>query len=305
MKSPRIAVVGSLNMDLVISMDRMPEVGETVQGREMHTVPGGKGANQAAGCARLGTDTAMIGAVGNDLFGGQLLDHMKKQGVRTEAIAVHENTGTGIASIYHTREDNCIVIVPGANALCTAEWVEKNRRLIEEAGVMLTQLEIPLSAVERALEIARDAGVVTVLNPAPARELPAELLAKVDYLTPNETEFALLSGSPTDTDAELEAAMREWQAKYGTRVIVTRGKDGCSFLGDDGRIVTVPSLKVEVVDTTGAGDTLNAAFCCKLAAGSSIPDAVDYAVRAASLSVTKFGAQEGLPTPEEIERTYR
>ncbi|AJY77727.1 ribokinase [Paenibacillus beijingensis] len=292
-------------MDLVISMDRMPEVGETVQGREMHTVPGGKGANQAAGCARLGTDTVMIGAVGSDLFGKQLLDNMKKQGVQTEAIAVHDDTGTGIASIYHTREDNCIVIVPGANDRCTAEWVEKNRKLIEEADVMLTQLEIPLPAVERALTLAREAGVVTVLNPAPARPLPAELLAKVDYLTPNETEFALLAGTEAETEAELEAAMQSWQEKYGTRVIVTRGKDGCSFLNEEGRLATVPSLKVEVVDTTGAGDTLNAAFCCKLAAGSAIPEAVDYAVRAASLSVTKFGAQQGLPTPEEIERTYK
>lgn len=305
MKNPRIAVVGSLNMDLVISMNRMPVPGETVQGKALHTIPGGKGANQAAGCARLGTDTVMIGAIGQDAFGAELLENMKSMGVRTEAIAQHDTLGTGIASIYHTHEDNCIVIVPGANDACSPEWVENNRQLIEEADLLLVQLEIPLPAVERALTIAREAGVITVLNPAPAQPLSRELLEKADYLTPNETEFALLSGVSTDTDEQVEKAIIQWQQQYSNRVIVTRGKDGCSYLNDEGSLVTVPPLKVEVVDTTGAGDTLNAAFSCKLAAGNSIAEAVDYGVRASALSVTKFGAQQGLPTYEEVERTYQ
>lgn len=315
-QKPRVAVAGSLNMDLVISMERMPEAGETISGSALHTLPGGKGANQAAGCARMGADTAMIGRVGKDAFGGQLLEQMRRMGVNDAGIGEHETAPTGIASIYHTKEDNCIVIVAGANGECDADWIESNRAAIEEAQVLLVQLEIPLPAVQRALEIARAAGIVTVLNPAPALELPQELLELADYITPNETEFAALSGVSAETEAELSDAMAAWQAKVGSRVIVTRGSAGSSFLGEDGGLLTASAPKVEVVDTTGAGDTLNAALCVKLGellqkqqaggeAGSvgdaELLDALRFAVQAASLAVTRFGAQDGLPSREEVE----
>lgn len=308
---PRITVVGSLNMDLVISMDRMPVEGETLAGRELHTLPGGKGANQAAGAARLGVRTGMIGQVGDDAFGRQMLDQMKKMGVQSEAIGVHESAPTGIASIYHTEDDNCIVIVAGANGECTGEWVERHREQIEQSHVLLVQLEVPLDAVRRSLEIARAAGAATVLNPAPAQELPADLLALADYVTPNETEFAALSGKEPASDPEIAEALEVWQREVGSRVILTRGGAGCSFLGEDGKLQTVAAPKVKVVDTTGAGDTLNAALCVKLAelaaGGGSAPndgelrEALAFAVQAASLSVTRFGAQDGLPSRTEVD----
>ncbi|QJC50877.1 ribokinase [Paenibacillus albicereus] len=309
-RAARVAVAGSLNMDLVLRMDRMPKAGETISGSALHTLPGGKGANQAAGCARLGAETEMIGRVGADGFGEQLLEQMRRMGVGTAGIGVHPDAPTGIASIYHTPEDNCIVIVAGANGECGEAWVESRRESIERAEVLLAQLEIPLDGVRAALRIAREKGVQTVLNPAPARELPQELLELADYITPNETEFAALSGASAESEDELAEAIAAWQAGIGCRVIVTRGAAGCSFVGEDGRLVTVPAPRVEVVDTTGAGDTLNAALCVKLAelaaqgraAGDAeLLEALRFAVQAASLAVTRFGAQDGLPSREEVE----
>ncbi|MFD2613914.1 ribokinase [Paenibacillus gansuensis] len=302
---PKIAVVGSLNMDLVVSMERMPLTGETVQGRAFQTVPGGKGANQAAGCGRLGAAVEMIGAAGEDAFGGELVRSLQGFGVTTEGVSRIAGVSSGVATIYHTEDDNCIVVVPGANASCTAELVEAHADRIRSADLLLVQLEVPLPAVKRALELARGSGVITVLNPAPARELPAELVALADYITPNETEFELLTGGAAGTEAELAARMRSWQEATGCRVLVTRGSRGCSFLREDGELATVPALKVEPVDTTGAGDTLNAALGVSLAAGVPLEEAVSFAVRAASLSVTKFGAQGGLPTLAEVRATYK
>ncbi|PLT44485.1 Ribokinase [Paenibacillus pasadenensis] len=308
--APRVAVAGSLNMDLVISMGRMPLAGETISGSALHTLPGGKGANQAAGCARLGAATEMIGRVGEDAFGKQLLEQMRRMGVGASGIGVHPSEPTGVASIYHTPEDNCIVIVADANGECGEAWVESRRESIEGAQALLVQLEIPLEGVRAALRIAREAGVATVLNPAPAQQLPRELLELADYITPNETEFAALTGASAESEDELREAIAAWQASVGGRVIVTRGAAGCSFVGEDGRLVTVPAPRVEVVDTTGAGDTLNAALCVKLAelaaqgaaAGDAeLLEALRFAVQAASLAVTRFGAQDGLPSREEVE----
>ena len=302
MRKPRIVVVGSLNMDLVVSADRMPLVGETIEGKEIHYIPGGKGANQSVGCARLGAETAMIGAVGDDGFGGQLIDALTRAGVDVSAVARVVGTPTGTATILHTPADNCIVIVPGANGRVTPETVEAHRGLIEAADLVLVQLEIPLPAVERALAAARGAGVATVLNPAPARQLPDEIVRLADWMTPNETEFAALCGSPGAEldDAALERAMRDWQIKHGGRLIVTLGSRGAGIL-EEGRLVVAPAPKVTPVDTTGAGDCLNAAFSVRLASGDRPRDALAYAVRAASVSVTRFGPQNGMPTPAEVE----
>lgn len=319
MSAPRIVVVGSLNMDLVVSAERMPLVGETIEGKEIHYIPGGKGANQAVGCARLGADTAMIGAVGDDGFGAQLLDALVREGIDAGAVARLAGTSTGTATILHTPQDNCIVIVPGANGLVTPEAVEAQRRLIEAADLVLAQLEIPLPAVERALAIARAAGVATVLNPAPARALPDELVRLADWMTPNETEFAALYGSPlaapddavsddavSDDGAPdvpldaLERAIIDWQERRGCRLVVTLGGRGAALV-EDGRLHVVPAPKVTPVDTTGAGDCLNAAFSVRLASGRPPLEALGYAVRAASVSVTRFGAQAGMPTPDEVE----
>ncbi|QGQ95229.1 ribokinase [Paenibacillus psychroresistens] len=298
MKQPHIVVIGSLNMDLVISTSRMPKLGETITGQQMHTIPGGKGANQAVGCSRLGAKVSMVGAVGNDSFGKQIISQLGNYGVDVHPILVSD-APTGSAIIFHTPEDNCIVIIPGANELCDAELVSNFESLIYGADLLLVQLEIPLNSVYTALKIAREAGVCTVLNPAPARELSVDLLKLVDYLTPNETEFELLSGATYKSEDDLYAGMMKWQQEYGPKLFVTRGKNGVSYLLD-GSLRTVDAPKVEVVDTTGAGDCFNAAFSCCLASGQSVADAAAFAVKAASLSVTKFGAQNGMPSMEDM-----
>lgn len=300
MNPPKIVVAGSLNMDIVVSMERMPSAGETVAARSVRYLPGGKGANQSVGSARLGADVVHIGAVGDDLFGRQIAEKFRSLGMRTDALAVLPDAPTGIASIYHTPEDNCIAVVPGANASCTAAYIEEHAAAIREARLLLVQLEIPLPAVQRALEIAREAGVITVLNPAPAQPLPAEILALADWITPNESEFAVLSGKAPGSEPEWQAALQQYRAEHGPAVLVTRGAKGCSYLEPGGALRTVPAPAVEVVDTTGAGDALNAAFGFGLASGWEIDRAATFAVTAASLSVTRFGAQDGMPSYDEV-----
>lgn len=298
MKQVRIAIVGSLNMDLVVSMKKMPRIGETVHGDELHMIPGGKGANQAVGCAKLDAHVSLIGAVGQDSFGDELLRQIEMHGIDTGAIERIGSCSTGTATIMHTPQDNCIVIVAGANGHVTPELVTQHAALIQDADILLVQLEIPLDAVRTALEIARKAGVRTVLNPAPAMTLPRDVLQLVDFLTPNETEFELLSNETYSDEEELLLGMQRWE-EDGPCLIVTRGEKGVSLLLDS-EIHTLPAPSVQVVDTTGAGDAFNAAFCVYLASGADMRTAVQRAVKAASLSVTRFGAQAGMPTMEEL-----
>jgi ribokinase len=306
-RSPRIAVVGSLNLDIVVSSERMPVAGETLTGKAIHYISGGKGANQAVACARLGAHVEMIGAVGDDTFGRSMLEELEKTGVSTGNIAVIPHTPTGVASIMHTPEDNSIIIVPGANASLSAEQVERAAATIRAADVLLVQLETPLDGVEAALAIARQAGVRTILNPAPARNLTPEVLAMADYFTPNETEFAFYcdllepqASMPETAETDWQARLTRWCHHYGHTVILTRGREGASYL-QAGQPVTLAAPIVQAVDTTGAGDCLNGALGFGLAAGWPLDQALRFAIRAASLSVTRFGAQAGMPTYQEVE----
>ncbi|WP_059050357.1 ribokinase [Paenibacillus senegalimassiliensis] len=304
MKIPRIAVVGSLNQDLVVSSGRMPLPGETLTGESIHYIPGGKGANQAVACARLGAQVDMIGAVGDDTFGRSMLAELEGFGVSTSNVSQLTDTHTGVASIVHTPEDNSIIIVPGANGHVTAERVEQSAETIRQADILLVQLEIPLDGVEAALRIAREAGVPTILNPAPARELTPHILALADYFTPNETEFAFYSSSlqqqASQVESDWQAALNEWSRHYSHKVILTRGREGASYLQND-QPMTIPAPMVKAVDTTGAGDCLNGALGFGLASGWSLEQSLAFAVRAASLSVMKFGAQAGMPSLKEVQ----
>ncbi|MBM7563626.1 ribokinase [Paenibacillus sacheonensis] len=298
-RKPRIAVVGSLNMDLVISLQRMPRMGESLQGDDIHYISGGKGANQAVGCAKLGAEVSMIGAVGDDGFGAQIMKRMNDFGVGTDTIAVLE-APTGTAAILHTEGDNCIVVVPGANGLCSPESIQSHAGVIAGADALIVQLEIPLPAVEAALRTAREAGVRTIINPAPAVRLSEEQIRLGDCFTPNETEFEFYCGSPAASEEQLFAQMRSWRDRFPQQtLIVTRGKRGISCLDGD-EIVTVPAPIVEVVDTTGAGDSFNAALCFGLASGWSLERTLPLAVKAASHSVTVFGAQDGMPLMSDL-----
>ncbi|MFD0710357.1 ribokinase [Paenibacillus sp. GCM10027626] len=299
MKRANIVVVGSLNMDLVASAERMPEVGETISGTGFHTIPGGKGANQAVGCAKLGASVMMLGAVGDDFYGQAIVKQLEDHQIDTSELAVLPES-TGIASIIHTPDDNCIVVVPGANGAFDVAQLASRQQYIEQAKVLVVQLEIGLPTVERAMEIAHAKGVTIILNPAPAAKLPVNMLKMAHYITPNETELEALSGQKIDDDAALEAVLRDWEASYGSKIIVTRGAAGCSYIGEGG-LCTVPAPKVEVRDTTGAGDAFNGALAFGLQNGWELARCVKFAVTASSLSVCKFGAQAGMPTLAEVE----
>jgi len=306
MARPRIAVAGSLNMDLVVSADRMPRIGETVPGRHIDYIPGGKGANQAVGCARLGADVSLIGAVGTDAFGTEIVQALEREGIELSLVRRAGEAPTGMATIVRTPDDNCIIVVPGANAICTPEQIAGCRTLLGQVDALLVQLEIPTGTVAAAVEAAASQGARIILNPAPARRLPAELLRRITVLTPNETELEALTGAPVEQlpPDGLARVLRAWEAEYGHRVIVTQGRRGCSFL-EAGRLVNVPAPPAEAVDTTGAGDAFNAALAVALCGGRSLAEAAAFAVAAASLSVTRFGAQAGLPTLAEVERAVR
>jgi len=294
-------------MDIVVSMPRLPRIGETMHGHHVRYVPGGKGANQAYGLARLAAPVAMVGLLGSDAFGERIREQLATAGVQLSSLEMSEEHATGTAHISHTPEDNCIVVVPGANAVCDAAYVERHADTIRGAAVTVAQLEIPLAAVERAFAIAKEGGGITVLNPAPAAELPDSLLALTDYVTPNETEWAMLSGMPEgggaagEEDRRLAASLQAWEAAHRAKVIVTRGARGCSFLAD-GQLSTVPAPKVQVVDTTGAGDAFNAAFAYGLLRGKPLQANCAFAVSAASRAVQVFGAQDGMPHLEDLMR---
>jgi len=292
---PNIVVVGSLNMDLCVEAPRVPAMGETVLGGGFFTSPGGKGANQAVAAARLGADVAMLGCVGDDAFGAQLADNLRANGVDTSRIRVAENAPTGVAVILLQGGDNCIVVAPGANALLSPEDVAALEPVIAAGDVLVLQLEIPLAAARRAMELARSHGVKVLLNPAPAQRLPAGFLALADILTPNRSECELLTGI-----AEAPRAAQALAEMGVPRVVVTLGGEGVLY-SDGGRVVHRPAWPAQAVDTTAAGDCFTGALAVALAGGARFGDAVDFAQAAAALAVTRRGAQASLPHLTEVE----
>jgi ribokinase len=290
LKSKKITVLGSINMDLVTSTNRVPVMGETVMGESFHTIPGGKGANQAVAAARLGAETYLIGCVGNDSFGPDLVQHLKNQGVHTDYVEPVTHASTGTASITISSGDNHIIVVPGANYAVTPDFVSKHEQVIAESDLLMLQLEIPIESVEKAVELANKHHVKIILNPAPIQPLSKELIQKVDYLTPNEYEQQLLLDSNEWTEKEREEMM--------AKCIITRGSKGITFYQNGQK--ELPSYKVKVVDTTGAGDSFNGALAVSLSEGATLEDACQFAIAVGALSVTKLGAQGGMPTKEEV-----
>lgn len=283
-----ITVVGSINMDLVVRTNRFPKQGETALGDLYTTVPGGKGANQAVAAARLGSEVHMIGAVGTDAFGDELLAGLKAESIQVNNVKRVEGT-SGIANILLSEGDNRIIVVPGANHQLTAVEMKAFESQLANSQMVIMQLEIPVPVIQRTLEICHQHGVPTILNPAPATGFTDEFLSYATYLTPNETEAEEMFGQ--DWEAALE--------QYPNRLIVTIGQKGARYF-DGSRHVTVEGFATEAVDTTGAGDTFNGALGVALAESMPFEEAVRFANAAASLSVEKFGAQGGMPKRQEV-----
>ncbi|WP_426687717.1 ribokinase [Rhodanobacter ginsengiterrae] len=288
----RIVVVGSINMDLVTQAARFVGPGETIMGERFLTVPGGKGANQAVAAARLGAEVTLVGATGDDAFGQQLRAGLAAEGIDLGHVAQLDDVASGTASITVAGGENQIIVVPAANAHVTPAHVENARALVERADVVLVQMEIPLETVEATLRLGHRLGVPVILNPAPAQKLPTEWLRLARYVTPNQHELAILLGA--DADEDFRSLMR----RAPCPVVLTRGGDG-AWYREDGDPVHQSGFAVEVVDSTGAGDTFNAALAVFLREGLAV--AVRKACAAAALSVTKLGAQGGMPSLAEVE----
>ena len=299
-----ITVVGSLNMDLVVRAPRMPGPGETVMGSEFRTIPGGKGANQAVGAARLGARVSMVGRVGNDDFGRAQIRNLSVLGIDTSRIMVDQEEPTGIALItLDAGGQNSIVLAPGANMQLTQEDIDESRHILSRSQILCLQLESPLPVVRHAIALARDLHVPIVLNPAPAPEEALEpgMLSQVDYLIPNEFETSVLSGIDVTATTGVEPAAARVLLDRGVRnVILTLGARGALLATADG-VLPVPGHQVEVVDTTAAGDAFVAGFSVALAEGKDPVEAVRWANACGALAVTVLGAQPSLPTRSALD----
>ena len=288
----RIVVVGSINMDLVTQAPRFVGAGETILGERFLTVPGGKGANQAVAAARLGAEVALVGATGDDVFGRQLRESLAAEGIDLSHVAQLADCASGTASITVAGGENQIIVVPAANAQVTPAQVEQAQALITRADAVLVQMEIPLAAVEATLRLGHRVGVPVILNPAPAQQLPTAWLQLARYVTPNQHELAILLGADAEED------FRILMQRAPCPVVLTRGGEG-AWYREQGEPIHQPGFAVDVVDSTGAGDTFNAAFAVFLHEG--LPAAVRKACAAAALSVGRLGAQTGMPGLQEVE----
>lgn len=296
-----IVVIGSSNTDMVIKTDRLPEPGETILGGTFFMNAGGKGANQAVAAARLNGEVTFITKVGNDLFGKQSIRLYKDANIDTRHITIDDNKPSGIALItVDANGENCIVVAPGANTALTTDDIDKAEEALSKASIILVQLEIPLDVVNYVAGIAKKYKTQLILNPAPARHLPEDLLSNVSIITPNKKEAEMLTGrSITDINSARQAATM-LRVKGIQTVIITLGAEGALLLNDN-TFTMVPSLQVSAVDSTAAGDIFNGALAVALSEGRKINEAVQFANYAAAISVTRLGAQSSAPYISEVE----
>ncbi|WP_312635096.1 ribokinase [Oscillibacter sp.] len=315
LRRPKVLVAGSFMMDLIASTPRAPSAGETVIGTDFRTAPGGKGSNQAVQCARLGAEVTMVGQVGDDAFGRELLGAAERSGVDVSRVLKDPAKATGIAHILleitESGAQNRITVVPGANYSTTCQQVAWLKDEIGYFDLVLLQLEIPMEINIAVAQYAKAAGVPVMLNPAPAAVLPEELLRCVTYLSPNEHEAALLTGLPLRVDErgvdreDVEAVSAALLRCGAENVMITLGENG-SVVAGSGEIAYTPCVKMpEVKDPTAAGDSFVAAFCTGQAAGLPREQALAFAAHAAAITVSRMGAMPSLPTLEEVQALMR
>ena len=285
----KIAVIGSINMDLTCKTDRYPKPGETIFGYDLAYVPGGKGNNQAVAAARLGGNVTMFACVGDDAFGHRLIDNLNQNGVDTRFIQILPDAPTGIAIITVAEQDNTIVVVSGANMRVTKEYLQSVKEEILQSDILLMPNEIPMDAIAYVAQLGQEYGKTVVFNPAPVSRDVMKIVPYVTYLTPNEHETDLLFPGQ-----QLEELLQNHNGK----LIVTLGSQGAAAW--DGKLLQIPARKANVVDTTGAGDTFNGALCYALSREYSLEKALRFANAAASLSTEGFGAQGGMPSLKAV-----
>lgn len=302
MKKPQVIVFGSINMDLAVKVPKLPKKGETLAGHSFTTTGGGKGANQAVALSRLGVETALIGRVGNDDFGNKLRQDLTNNGVEIETITIDEQESTGMAIItVEESGENEIIIVAGANGKIDDYELTNLARNLPNCSYLLLQLEIPLSAVTKAIKLAEKYNVPVILDPAPALKLPDEIYAGIKIITPNLVEASQLVGLPVTNIEEVEKASLILLDKGVENVIITMGKEGV-FCANQQEKFWLSSPVVNAIDTVAAGDAFNGGLTTALVEGYSLVEAVKSGVIAGSLSVTKTGAQSSLPTRQEFEK---
>ena len=297
----KIVVVGSTNIDFVVRLTEMPKKGETVHTKSFDKIPGGKGANQACAVGKLGGDCTFLSAVGNDGVSELALSSLRAANVNIRPVLISDDTSTGIAIIAVNDEgENSIMIIPGANNLCDNDYFTAHQSELNDADYVIAQLETPIDSVYNLLVAAKEAKKVTILNPAPAPDtIPDLVLSHIDFLTPNETELAKVTGMPTETIPEITAAAEALLQRGVGNVLVTVGSRGALLCNRNGSHL-YPAYPQKSVDTTAAGDTFNAAFAVALAEGRTMDEAIVFANAAAGLSVTHKGAQTSIPCRSEV-----
>jgi ribokinase len=298
-----IVVVGSINLDLVAKADHIPAAGETVHGSDFQMHPGGKGANQAVAVARLGYPVQMIGMLGSDALGEQLRSHLQGAGVGLDGVA-HSDGASGVAMIVvDPHGENCIVVTPGANAQVTPEYVDRYQDMIQNAGMVLTQLEIPVETVQHVADLCFQYNVPLMLDPAPAQTLPRSLLKRIAWLTPNETEAAFYAANSSNGSGEAAPRMMAHHllALGPPSVLLKMGPRG-AYVATRNVEEQIDAIAVNAIDTTAAGDAFNGAFAVGLMLGKDPIESTRFAVAAAALSVTRAGAQPSMPVLQEVEQ---
>lgn len=298
----KIIVIGSSNTDMVVTSSKMPLPGETVLGSEFDIIQGGKGANQAVAVARAGGNVTFIAKVGNDSFGTNAINGYKADNIDTNYVLIDDNKPTGVAVIIvdENSGQNSIVVAPGANDNLSVEDIEKVESEIKSADILLIQLEIPLKTVMFALKLAKENGIKTILNPAPAKLLSDDILKKIDIITPNETETEILTGIEITDDASMKKAAAILLESINDTVIITLGSKGAYYLNKSGEEGIVPAQKVNAVDTTAAGDVFNGYLAASLATKNPLHDSILLANKAAAISVLGKGAQPSIPSLQQV-----
>ncbi|MCH7658422.1 MAG: ribokinase [Bacteroidetes bacterium] len=296
----KIVVIGSTNTDMVIKTGHLPTPGETILGGEFFMNPGGKGANQAVAASRLGGDVDFISKTGNDIFGEQSVENLRREGVNTENMIVDPENPSGVALItVDSKAENCIVVAPGANTTLKPDDIDKAIKQIGIAEIVLLQLEIPIETVEYAAQIAYRNNKKVILNPAPAQKLSDSILKTIHILTPNETEAEILTGIKVTNSDTAEKAAQILKKKGVEIVIITMGANG-AFIRTDSLSELIPAPEVKAVDTTAAGDAFNGALAVAVSEGFNIREAVQFANKAGSIAVTRPGAQASTPYRREV-----